>query len=284
MRAGRRAFTLIELLVVVAIIAILIAILLPSLSRAKENTRRTVCGAHLKSQGMSVAIYASQFGDYVPYFGNVGAYPNDQAYGIGNALLDITQQQANAMNGADGADAMRKIFWCPNNFIGSASANQWSGNNVGNVFRTHGYAYFNARVPMGTEAGPPATSWDNLDAKLLPTPRVAPPFRYIAKWSANQFASQTEYAEDFIFAPVAAGSITAGVANINWAATGNPANFPNADDGSLWVNHRTTRTGGPTGANVLCCDGHVEWRAFSPSKVHWSLVNPRTLYWYYPDP
>src|SRR4051812_29838090 len=53
-----RAFTLIELLVVIAIIALLIAILLPSLSRARENSRRTVCGTQLKSQGMAIAIYA----------------------------------------------------------------------------------------------------------------------------------------------------------------------------------------------------------------------------------
>lgn len=59
MRRKRFGFTLIELLVVIAIIALLISILLPSLSRARELSKRLVCAASLKGIGTSCKLYAN---------------------------------------------------------------------------------------------------------------------------------------------------------------------------------------------------------------------------------
>ena len=56
----RYGFTLIELLVVVAIIALLIAILLPSLGKAREQAYTAKCAANLKGIALSVIEYASQ--------------------------------------------------------------------------------------------------------------------------------------------------------------------------------------------------------------------------------
>ena len=57
---GKKGFTLIELLVVIAIIALLVAILLPSLNRAKELARRTACAANLNAVGKGMSMYSTE--------------------------------------------------------------------------------------------------------------------------------------------------------------------------------------------------------------------------------
>ena len=62
----RSAFSLIELLVVVGIIAMLVAILLPSLARAKASGKLAVCASNLRQLGMGVTNYANLYKGMIP--------------------------------------------------------------------------------------------------------------------------------------------------------------------------------------------------------------------------
>ena len=87
MRSRSRAFTLIELLVVVAIIAVLIAILLPSLSKANQ-AKTTACASNVKTIWQGIALYAADFdGNLVPF--KMGGYKSKNQYWYQPQLLGM---------------------------------------------------------------------------------------------------------------------------------------------------------------------------------------------------
>src|SRR5512138_458517 len=71
----RCGFTLIELLVVIAVIAILAALLLPAIGRAKGKARDTVCFNNLRQWGLATQLYATAHEDFLPPEG----FPNPTA-------------------------------------------------------------------------------------------------------------------------------------------------------------------------------------------------------------
>lgn len=74
----KKGFTLVELLVVIAVIALLMAILLPALGKAREQARRVLCGHNAKQIGVAILAYTGDREDKLPFYG--GRDPTYKGY------------------------------------------------------------------------------------------------------------------------------------------------------------------------------------------------------------
>lgn len=90
--SGRTGFTLIEMLVVIAILALLMGLLVPGLSRARRKASRTACLARLKDLGNAVMIYAADHkGKTLPYYTHNSQWYNTFRLESGGPGLLITE-------------------------------------------------------------------------------------------------------------------------------------------------------------------------------------------------
>jgi prepilin-type N-terminal cleavage/methylation domain-containing protein/prepilin-type processing-associated H-X9-DG protein len=178
MRKTKDGFTLVELLVVISIIAMLLAVLIPALSKARQVAYRVICMNHLRTLAVGNVIYANQNNQaYCP--ANYGNFKGDTNLWITNTLyrkiIDIDsyskELKSSGVKSTDDAVASSKFSWpkkflCPADKISDDPKNTFS-----NVLVSYGYnitEYLSSSVTWGTNFGN-CKYWGNY-ADRIPQP------------------------------------------------------------------------------------------------------------------
>jgi type II secretory pathway pseudopilin PulG len=108
------AFTLVEALVVVGIIIVLVSFLFVGLSKAKDSSRRAICGNNLRQIMSAISVYASANDKLLPVLPDWS--------GSQHWLCDIGRDQRDALLAAG---LQRDSFYCPSGDLQNAE-NQWN--------------------------------------------------------------------------------------------------------------------------------------------------------------
>ena len=99
LRPSHRGFTLIELLVVVAIIALLVSILLPSLARARQQAKTVLCMSNARQIALAMHYYAQDYDGQFPVYCNVTLFRAPERFGFDGYWTDKLISGSEPWNG-----------------------------------------------------------------------------------------------------------------------------------------------------------------------------------------
>jgi prepilin-type N-terminal cleavage/methylation domain-containing protein/prepilin-type processing-associated H-X9-DG protein len=238
-----RGFTLIELLVVISIIAVLMGILMPALTKVREQAKRQTCGMRIRQHVLALNMYAGENDTKLPLPTTSGAWLQDVAINTVHFML--------------GTGMTREMFYCPSNTIHQKRNDLfWKYNNkswdpqqkrftnfTSSSFVVSGYCFI-----LQTTSGnrPAIVSYPSDSTKK--------------QWVKSTMDSQQSVREVVV-------DSTMGIPSSGKKYGREFVNVPGGIYAESGVYDRTshlTNKGEPAGGNIGFLDGHTEWRAFEP--------------------
>ncbi len=252
-----RGFSLVELMVVICVVAVLTALLMPSLSRAREQARRVVCGSQMRQFALALVNYDYAHKQLPP--GNDGTRGGP----IGGGVHIILRNEYNIP---------KKLTICPSGYPPRDVNRQWDDNNT-----PAGLGYYYLAGHGNRSTFPASFGWDPSGF----------PLRSLGYFPLLSLVKDSPHA--FVKLPVSRLPLMKD--NSYWVNTSLYASGYNPPSGqphqflSPLPSHEGARPYSAEGGNVLFGDARVEWHNQQPG-VSWAYCHAagNAGYWLPSDP